>query len=44
MTEDTVREYAHVYKDAEKIEGSLEIRKPLGTASDFTRSDAGGHR
>jgi hypothetical protein len=25
MTEDTVRQFAHVYKDAVKVEGSLEI-------------------
>ena len=37
MTQDTVREYPHVYKDAERIEGSLEIRKPLGFTSDFQR-------
>jgi hypothetical protein len=35
MTEDTVREYAHVHKDAEKIDGSLEVRKTLGSTSDF---------
>jgi hypothetical protein len=35
MTEATVREYAHVYKDAEKLEGSLEVRKTLGSTSDF---------
>jgi hypothetical protein len=37
MTEATVREFAHVYKNAEKIEGSLEIRRPLGSTSDFRR-------
>jgi hypothetical protein len=37
MTEDTVREFAHVYKDAVKVEGSLEIRTPLGSTSDFRR-------
>jgi len=35
MTEATVREYAHVYKDAEKLEGSLEVRKKVGSTSDF---------
>ena len=38
MTEDTVREYAHVYKDAEKVESSLEIRKLTGRTSDWQRS------
>jgi hypothetical protein len=38
MTEDTVREYAHVYKDAVKVEGSLEIRKLMGRTSDWQRS------
>ena len=41
VTENTVREFAHVYKDAVKIERSLEIRKPLGSTSDFARSNAG---
>jgi hypothetical protein len=35
MTEATVREYAHVYKDAERIEGSLEVRKKVGSTSDW---------
>jgi hypothetical protein len=35
MTDDTVREYAHVYKDAVKVEGSLEVRKTVGSTSDF---------
>ncbi|HSA68379.1 MAG TPA: hypothetical protein VLF65_02130 [Burkholderiales bacterium] len=34
MTEATVREYAHVYKDAKKLEGSLEVRKKVGSTSD----------
>ena len=38
MTEATVREYAHVYKDAEKLEGSLEVRKTLGSTSAFQHS------
>jgi hypothetical protein len=38
MTEATVREYAHVYRNAEKIEGSLEIRKLQSSTSDFSRS------
>ena len=38
MTEATVREYAHVYKDAVKIEGTLEIRKTGGSTSDWLRS------
>jgi hypothetical protein len=33
MSEATVREFAHVYKDAEKVEGSLEIRKPTDSTS-----------
>lgn len=37
MSEDTVREYGHVYKDAEKIEGTLEIRKPSCSTSDWQR-------
>jgi hypothetical protein len=38
MTEDTVKQYAHVYKDALKVEGSLEIRrKAAGSTSDFQR-------
>jgi hypothetical protein len=37
LTEDEVREYAHIYKDAEKIEHSAEIRKPLGSTSDWQR-------
>ena len=35
MTEAAVREYAHVDKDAEKLEGSLEVRKKVGSTSDF---------
>jgi DNA-binding response OmpR family regulator len=35
MTEATVRDYAHVYKDAEKLEGSLEVRKTVGSTSDW---------
>jgi hypothetical protein len=36
MTEPDVREYAHVYKDAEKVEGSLEIRTVRNqSTSDF---------
>src|SRR5262245_50706199 len=38
MSEDQVKQYAHVYKDAEKIEGTLEIRKPLAHTSDFLHS------
>ena len=37
MTEDTVKEYAHVYKDAVKVEGSLEIRKIQGSTSAWQR-------
>ena len=37
MTEDTARQFAHVYKDAEKVEGSLEIRKVQGSTSDWQR-------
>jgi hypothetical protein len=38
MTEAEVREYAHVYKDAEKVEGSLEIRKIQGSTSAWQHS------
>ena len=38
MTEDTVREFAHVYKDAVKVEGSLEVRKLQASTSDWQRS------
>jgi hypothetical protein len=38
MTENTAREFAHVYKDAEKVEGSLEIRKLIGRTTDWLRS------
>jgi hypothetical protein len=34
----TAREFAHVYKDAEKVEGSLEIRKLIGRTTDWLRS------
>jgi hypothetical protein len=37
MTEATVREFAHVYGNAEKIQDSLEIRKPMGSTSDWQR-------
>jgi hypothetical protein len=39
MTEkNTVRGFAHVYKNAVKVEGSLEIRKLTGRTSDWQRS------
>ena len=38
MSEATVRESAHVYKDAMKVEGSLEMRRDAGSTSDFLRS------
>ena len=38
MTEDTVREFAHVYKDAVKVAGSLEVRKVMGRTSDWLHS------
>jgi hypothetical protein len=38
QTEDTVREFAHVYRDAVKVEGSLEIRKTGSSTSDWQRS------
>jgi hypothetical protein len=38
MSEDTVMEVAHVYKDAVKVEGSVEIRKPAGSTSGFQTS------
>jgi len=41
MSEPTVSEFAHVYKDAIKIEGSVEIRKPVGSASAFQTSPKG---
>jgi hypothetical protein len=37
MTEATVREFAHVYKDAVKVEGSLVVRKTGGSTSDWQR-------
>jgi len=36
--EATVREFAHVYRDAVKVEGSLEVRKTGGSTSDWQRS------
>jgi hypothetical protein len=38
MTEATIREYAHVYKDAAKVEGSLEVRKLMGSTSAWQQS------
>jgi hypothetical protein len=38
MSEDTVKQFADAYKDAEKIEGTLEIRKPAPSTGDFMRS------
>jgi hypothetical protein len=38
MTEDTVKRYGHVYRDAEKVGGSLEIRKVTGSTTDWHRS------
>lgn len=38
MTEATVKEFTHVHKDAEKVEGSLEITKPVGSTGDWQRS------
>ena len=38
MSEDTVRQFAHVYRDAEKIPNTLEIRPSLGSTSSFQRS------
>ena len=32
-TKKVVREYAHVYKDAVKVEGSLEVRKTWGDST-----------
>jgi hypothetical protein len=37
MTEATVREYAHVYRNAVKVEGTLEVRTPLDSTSAFQR-------
>ena len=34
----TVREFAHVYKDAVKVEGSLEVRKTGGSTSNWQQS------
>jgi hypothetical protein len=39
MPENTVKEFVQVYKDAEKVEGSLEIREVTDqSTSDFLRS------
>jgi hypothetical protein len=38
MTEDTVKEFAHVHRDAVRVDGSMEIRTPAGSTSDFSRS------
>lgn len=38
MSENTVREFAHAYKDAVNVEASLEIRTPAPSTSDFLRS------
>ena len=38
MTEATIREFAHVYRDAVKVEGSLEIRKLIGRTRYWQRS------
>ena len=37
MTEETVRQFAHTYRDAVKVDGSLERRRPLGVTSDFLK-------
>jgi hypothetical protein len=38
MTEDTVGQFAHVYREAVKVEGSLEIRTVRNqSTSDFCR-------
>jgi hypothetical protein len=41
MTEDTVKQFAQVYRDAERIEGTLEIRETLGSTSAFQTSPKG---
>jgi hypothetical protein len=38
MTEATIREYAHVYRDAVKVEESRESRKLIGRTSDWLHS------
>jgi hypothetical protein len=38
MTEATVRHFPHVYGNAEKIQDTLEVRKPLGSTADWQRS------
>ena len=38
MSEDTIRQFAHVYRDAEKIPNTLEIRQSLGSTSSFQQS------
>ena len=37
MSEEDVRQFAHVYKDGQKVKGSLEIRKIQGSTSDWQR-------
>ena len=37
MSEEDVRQFAHVYKDAQKVEGSLEIRVQ-GSTGDWQQS------
>jgi hypothetical protein len=41
MPEATVREFMHVHKGAVKVEGSAEIRKPVGSMSAFQQSPKG---
>jgi hypothetical protein len=38
MTEATVTEFGHVYKDAVKVEWSLDVRRPMGSTSAFQQS------
>jgi hypothetical protein len=38
MTEDTVRQFVHIYKNAVKVEGSLEVRELVGSTSDWQHS------
>ena len=38
MTEDHVCAFAHIYRDAVKVEWTREVRRSLGLTSDFMRS------
>ena len=38
MSENTVKQFAHAYKNAVKVEGTLEVRRVMGSTSDWQRS------